>query len=549
MTMTPDPARAAHWALALTEMPSVTGSEDEAAFATKLAAMLRASPAFADAPDSVWTIPAEGREGRACVGGLVRGTGRRTMVLTGHFDTVQTGDYGPLQPLAIAPDALKAALLEHLDPEDGSEAEKLAHADLSGPDFLPGRGLLDMKSGLAAGLAVAEAFAADPERDGNLLFLAVPDEEVNSAGARAAVRALPGIAERLGLRLEAAINLDAIADNGDGSYGRAVALGTVGKLLPSAFVVGRAVHASYAVRGVNAAALAGAIAAAVEWSPDLTEKTAGEVGSAPTLLGLRDSKTGYDVTTPESVWMFWNVATHRRGPEAVLETFGHLVREATGPLLAALRGRRLPGDDDAPPPPAEAPVLTYEALRAETKARTPDLDERLAAFAKAVAAEGLDLPEQCRRITEHLWGLSGKAGPAVVLGFASMPYLPTLLDGEPRARRLRAAVEKATRTVGDRHGAPIAVRGYFPGISDMSFLGDGDEASIPAVAANTPAWGAGISWPEGPALAGVPIVNAGPWGRDYHTMLERLHTPYAFRVLPELVADICERVLREADAE
>lgn len=63
----------------------------------------------------------------------------------------------------------------------------------------------------------------------------------------------------------------------------------------------------------------------------------------------------------------------------------------------------------------------------------------------------------------------------------------------------------------------------------MSFLGQADETGVPVIAANTPAWGAGLHWPEGPAFAGIPIVNAGPWGRDYHTVLERLHAQYASR--------------------
>jgi arginine utilization protein RocB len=84
---------------------------------------------------------------------------------------------------------------------------------------------------------------------------------------------------------------------------------------------------------------------------------------------------------------------------------------------------------------------------------------------------------------------------------------------------------------------------YFPGISDMSFLGQVDAAGLPVVAANMPAWGHGLVWPEGPASAGLPTVNAGPWGRDYHTPLERLHTGYAFEVLPDLVLEIAREVL------
>jgi arginine utilization protein RocB len=61
---------------------------------------------------------------------------------------------------------------------------------------------------------------------------------------------------------------------------------------------------------------------------------------------------------------------------------------------------------------------------------------------------------------------------------------------------------------------------------------------------NTPAWGFGIDWPAGAGPAGIPIVNAGPWGRDYHTRLERLHAGYAFEVLPELLLAMVRDVLR-----
>ncbi len=134
------------------------------------------------------------------------------------------------------------------------------------------------------------AFAEQPEREGNLLFLTVPDEEVNSAGARAAAPALLEICEKHGIEIVAAINLDAIADDGDGTTGRAVALGTIGKLLPSAMVVGLPTHAGYAFNGLNACALAGALAAEVEWAESLTERSGDQTGAGPTLLGMKDPR-------------------------------------------------------------------------------------------------------------------------------------------------------------------------------------------------------------------------------------------------------------------
>jgi arginine utilization protein RocB len=544
-------ARAAYWATALTEIPSVTGTADEAGFAERLVSLLRASPAFAGRPDDVWTIPVphgpapHAMDGRACVCALLRGRGSRTVVLTGHFDTVHVEDYGDLAPLSRSPEKLKPALAERLRAGATTEAELRARVDLDGPDFVPGRGLLDMKGGLAAGLAALETAAAEPDRTGNLLFLAVPDEEVNSAGARAAAAVLPELAGRLGLDLAAAINLDAMVDDGDGTQGRAVALGTIGKLLPGALVVGRAVHAANAFRGINACALASALATEAEWAPELLERTGDEIAAGVTLLGMKDGKRGYDVTTPDRVWMYWNVMTQRRGPGDILAAMEVLARRAAEGLREEL-SRRLKGAAAGAPLadlPPEVAVLTFEALRREAEAQRPDAAEILAGTAAEAAARGLDLPEQCRIVAERAWALSGRSGPAIVLCFASMPYLPTSLGDDPAARRLEEAAAHAAAAVAARRGTTIRLLRYFPGISDMSFLGQADEGSIPVVAANTPVWGAGIPWPDGPALGGIPIVNAGPWGRDYHTPLERMHGPYAFEVLPDLVGEIARRVL------
>jgi arginine utilization protein RocB len=207
-------AFARRWAMALTSQPSVTGSTDEAGFGSWLADALRKDPAFAGA--SVWTFPVLPGDARHCVAMLLRGQGAQTVILTGHFDTVTFDDYDDLSALATRPADLADALRARLTLNAETSAEKRARADLASGEFLPGRGLLDMKSGLAAGLAVAAAFAAEADRSGNLLFIAVPDEEANSAGARCAARQLPAIASRHGLDFIGAVNLDAIADDGDG---------------------------------------------------------------------------------------------------------------------------------------------------------------------------------------------------------------------------------------------------------------------------------------------------------------------------------------------
>ncbi len=543
-------ASARDWAIALTRQPSATGTAEEAAFGPWLAARLAA--AFATWHADVWTFPVAPGDARHCVALLVRGgqsrgseKSRETVVLTGHYDTVSTRDYGDLADLATDPEALAPALLARLSATASTPAEVRAKADLASGAFLPGRGLLDMKGGLAAGIAAAERFAAAGGR-GNVLFLAVPDEEAASSGARRAAPELGAIASAQDLVLVAALNLDAIADDRDGADGRVVALGTIGKLLPTAFVVGLPTHAGYPHAGINAAVLAAAIAARVEWAPELTDPGKGP-GTPPSLLSLRDGKPGYDVTTPATAFATFNVLTVSRSPGEVLDAFDALCREAVDRALAELRLRRA---EFRASPAAIDEVAAMPVMRFATVA---DHARRSKPMALGATLDGLDvptipLPERCRILTERLWQASGLSGPAVVTGFGSIPYLPTRLSASPNALRLATAVSEARQAVGARHGTTIGADPVFAGISDMSFLGEADEASLAPVAYNTPGWAEWVQWPERGGIAGLPIVNVGPWGRDYHTPLERIHVAYGFEVLPDLVEAIVQGVLNRGQA-
>jgi arginine utilization protein RocB len=530
------------WALWMTEQPTVTGTPGERSFPEALLKRIARSEALRSA--RTWLIRApDDPLGRSCAAVLVRGEGRETVLLTGHFDTVAIDDYGPLAHLATKPEALTHAMISALS-EPRTPAEKLALADLTSGDFLPGRGLLDMKAGLAAGLAALEAFASTPSRRGNLLFVAVPDEEVNSNGARALAAALPGIEAENGIRVCAAINLDAIADNGNGSTGRAIALGSVGKLLLTALAIGQPSHACYPFNGMNAAVLAASIAAAVEWNPALADTAPGHAGMPPTLLCLKDGKAQYDVTTPASTFAAWNALTLGRTAESVFASFESIVRTAVASATSALAVRReavLGAGIEAAPVVEVHDAQRVVGLAQATNAGAAAVREA----AEQAAASGANLPEQCRRITEAAFAASGLAGPCVIIGFGSLPYPAVSLSASAAAERLKDAAVRAAARAQARGAGSIAVSPFFQGISDMSFLGEADASAFAIVADNTPAWTTGVRWSG--AVAGVPTINIGPWGRDYHTPLERLHAPYAFEHLPMLILDTCRTLLSPGD--
>ncbi len=494
-------ARTREIALELTSWPSVTGTPEEAIFSERLVVYLKQLE-LAEA----WKERVAGDDlGRSNVFVLKRGMGPRTIVLAGHFDTVPFSDYGDLAPLALSPVALREAIIAKLEV---TGENMLALADLKSGEFLPGRGLLDMKSGVAAGLAAMEAY----QGENSLLLVATPDEEDRSAGMRAAAPSITRIAKARGLQIELVINLDAISDQGDGAAGRVAAMGSIGKQLLTALVVGKEAHACYPQDGANSAYIAAELVTEFELAPELAESSGGEIAAPPTALHLKDLKAGYNVTTPAQSFVYWNTLQHRRSAAKVLEISVQLAKRAVARAEAKLR--------------RNIPVMTYAELKALASRK-----KNLAKAQELARRNDLDLPERTKLLTQYVWSLTGLSGPAVVMGLGSIPYPAVSLKN----KKLGEAISESVMSFG------LGVIEYFPGISDMSFVGEAS-GDFSVAAENTPIWGTSFTLQE---PAGYPCINIGPWGRDYHHWLERLHAPYAFETLPKVLLAVIDAVFKK----
>ena len=534
---------------------SVTGTLGEATGAAFIRDLIAKTPYFQRHPEHLRVEPVPGDAlGRSNVVALVRGSGSRAVVLAGHFDVVSTANYGMLEPWACAPLALLPRLIADLRQRTGSGADARALADLESGDFLPGRGALDMKSGLAAGIAVLQRFAAGESRQGRLIFVATPDEEDRSVGMRAIAPRLPQLAAGWGLTIEAAVNLDATGDLTDGTEGQVVYFGSVGKLLVSTLVVGRDTHAGYPFDGINANYLASCITTAIDCNADLADVAEGEAAPPPSTLKQGDLKVGYDVTTPVSAWACYNVLTHRATAATVLTWACQIVEAALragivrlgvqAERYAVLQGKHHTFAN------AEPLVITFADLKARVlESGGATAAAELAALIHRLSSDPqLDLPSFSRRLTDHLWRASGLTGPAAVVGLASLPYPSVYLEPDrPNEQRVREAVDAECHACAAELGVSLHTRGFFQGISDMSFLGRVNRDELAFVAENTPPWGSGIRWDvNGEVTPGIPTINVGPWGRDYHQRLERVHMPYSFGVLPEVVWRLAQRLLQKA---
>ncbi|MGN6096467.1 MAG: M20/M25/M40 family metallo-hydrolase [Bosea sp. (in: a-proteobacteria)] len=523
---------------------SETGTPGEAQFGERLAGLLRDLPYFRDHPDQVRLVDSHGDPMTRSVVAIVRGQGPRTLALAGHYDVVSIENFRELGPLAFKPNELLAALIADLESRPLNLSEQRALDDLRSGKFLPGRGMLDMKSGIAAGIAVLEAFAAEPGRSGNLVLIATPDEERGSRGMRSLRDALPGIARDFGLDIQAGINLDATSDQGDGEEGRAIYRGTIGKALPFALVIGHSSHAAYPFEGVSAQLIASQIVRAIEANPALCDTGEGEISPPPICLEAKDLRGGYEVTTPERVWLGFNWLSHKWTSSELLCLFLQQVRAAATEAIenfnqrARSYGTMLQTQEGAAP---RAAVISSSELLGrvedvgglEALARVRDVEK---------AWSGSDDPlAQTRAVVSAMVTEAGLVGPAIIYGLSSLVYPATHITRVDDHTGFAAAIEAARREQEQIRPA-IKYREYFTGISDMSFLGHRPpEAERNLIAANTPI--ASLVDRAGANALVFPVVNIGPWGREFHQKLERVYTPYAFEELPIFLREIIRRFL------
>ena len=538
-------------ALLLASRASITGSPGEEAFGPFLADLLRASPAFEGHPEDVRLVDTlDDRRRRKVVFGLLRGRGKKTVLLTGHYDVVGVDGYCRLKDKAFDPAALAPALIAELEgARDESirrglppnPAETLALDDLRSGVFIAGRGLLDMKAGLAAGIAVLERFAASPEREGNLLFMAVPDEEGSSHGMRSALRILPALLAEWGLETVIAVNMDSAVDQGEGEAARAVFMGSVGKSHPFVLFRGRPTHAGAPFDGVNASLLSAEFARLVESAPAVlgaAPDSDSEPPPPPTVLYHRDLRNYYDVTCPASVFVSLNVLTHDSSPREILARLGDRALEAMLSALGILSRRAAEQARRSATPThsrgGSPRVVTWSELAAKAGISDRDAYEkaRAALFAAADAVPALAV------FVDACVDIAGLEGPLAITGLAP-PWYPRAALA-PEDAGIAQLVAETVAVFSRESGVEVALRPFFPGISDMSYLSPADapEARIEA-GAESP-----FGLDAGPSAFRVPAINAGPWGRDYHQRLERLHAAYAFESLPELLWRLATAVLR-----
>lgn len=545
----PSPERILSLTKKLCSIPSVSGRADEENRAAQalFEALLSIEPTQGNTIRAE-LFPCQGdRLGRQAVWALLCPPQKvnRTVLLTGHFDVVDV--QGPLADLAFSPDAYTKALAE-------VNLSKEAREDLESGNWLFGRGVMDMKSGLAIFIETMRVLAQSSNLQINIAFLAVPDEESDSAGMRGSLTKLCEIRDELELDFVAALTGEPCFWTAGKNPVRPYYTGTTGKIMPYFLCVGQASHVNDYVEGANAALIAADVVRLMEGNRAFICGEGSDTLPPPTCLNCQTRVSTYSVSLPAKAVCYFNVLTDHATPGGVLGQLKSIAREALiesckqmqkAALELAIRGA------DVPKTRKKGRVLTYKELvkMAEEKLGGPcEFSRRQKAFLKTLDSK-MDMREAAIRVSEWVLEESALQGPAIVLGFLP-PYYPSRLNRnrESKERTLRHIIRDQARRGGELAGdGAVVVKKIFGGITDLSYLGfQGRKSGLSALGENMPGWGELYSLPMQELLSlDIPVANMGPAGKDAHQSTERLELNYSLKVAPQLLIETIEKLSRK----
>lgn len=525
----------------LVQIPSINNTEGERVLAEYIANLIRGWDYFHRHPDQIWEVPIENDPlGRINVFALVKGEkepSRRTVVIHGHVDTVGVEDFGSFVDCAFDP--LKLA--KQLERE---ELTQEVRNDLKSGEWMFGRGALDMKSGLAVHLAVLRKMSESAESfSGNVLFMANPVEENQHTGVIHALSFLQELKEEEGLEYTIALNTDCFTPAFPGDTNKYIYMGSVGKLLPCFYIVGKETHVGQCFAGLDPNLIAAELVKRIDLNATLCDEYDGAYTLPPATLKMSDLKPTYNVQTPLAAFLYFNYFSHQRSVREVIDQLKAIAVEAFQSAIDHTNTQnqlycRQTGNTFAPSP-YHPKVVSYEEFYREVSSTLgEDLRGKLAELTKKLQAERTDPRLICLAVVEEVRRLWSNKDPIVVVYF-SPPYCPhnTVGTQTARGRAVRETVQQLAQEAGRRYGESFKIEHFFPALSDSSFLAlDDDEASIDALVGNFPEWHTIYPVPVGLIRkTNIPALTFGVCGKDAHCWTERLYKPYSFGILPEFI--------------
>ncbi len=536
-------------AIDLTNILSVVDTKDENNMAERIYEFFGEMDYFKGNPDNLKYVDVINDEvGRKSTLATIKGkkgNSDKTVILIGHIDTVGIDDYGDLKEYANKPLELIEKLKEVV-------ISKEAREDLNSGDYLFGRGIFDMKCGVAIIMAIMEELAKNVEQlEGNVIFAAVCDEEGNSGGMLSVVPELVKLKQSEGYDYLAIIDTDYSAPRYVGDENRYVYIGTVGKLMPSFYIVGKETHVGEPYKGLDPNQIASNITEEFNLNMEYCDVAEEEVSLPPITLRQQDLKEEYSVQISKTSYIYFNYATHISTPDEVMKRMISGANKAFQKTINHLNSQYKTYCSMSDYPYSELPwkarVITYEELYKKVKEEKGEkLDSIISDLSNEMLKDdNIDERVFALKLVEQVHKMWSDKEP-VVIAYFSPPYYPHIyVEGkEEKEKNLLEAVDKAIKTTDTEFD--IVNKKFYPYISDLSYAAAPKENFvIEALKENMPGFGKRYNLPlKEMQELNLPVVNIGPFGKDAHKFTERVEKNYSFNVLPKMVYNTIFNLLK-----
>ncbi|MBQ5441142.1 MAG: M20/M25/M40 family metallo-hydrolase [Firmicutes bacterium] len=532
------------------KVESFTFSSNERLVEDFLRKWFESVPYFKEHPDLCGAYEIQGDPlSRKVMYGMVRGRGNKAVVLIHHYDVVGIEDFKLLKDYAFSPDELGEKLKEIKEslPKDARE-------DLVSGDWLFGRGGCDMKGGGSIQWTLLKKYSELDDFEGNVIVIAVPDEENMSAGMRGAVPLLAELKDRYNLDYRMMINSEPqqrkSADEGIFSEG------TVGKIMPFVYVRGYLSHVGKVFEGFSPVNLMSEIVRRTDLNMDFTDAVAGESSPPPTWLYLKDSKTVYDVSMPLSMAGCLSVLTLNQTPMSIISRLKSICEESFDKVLGEMHASydrfcavAKPVAKDLPWKPCVMSFMELynEALRDHGDAFKKAYEAELEVLTAKLTSGDTNIIECNFELVEKVFEYVDDLSPRVIYGLVP-PYYPNVsnyfYEGLGERKEITPLLNEFTMK---EFGEKYTNEYFFTGICDLSFSGFSGGSSENVTAAlkeYMPLFGKYYDIPfDALEKISMPCINIGPWGKDFHKLTERVLKRDLYERTPRILDHAVEWLL------
>jgi arginine utilization protein RocB len=463
---------------------------------------------------------------RSIIWAMVRGKGKKTVILVNHHDTVLPTDYGSLAPHAFDP----TTLADHMRRIELSDELRL---DLESGDWIFGRGTADMKAGIALQMVLTAEFSQTNSFDGNLLFLSVPGEEYMSIGMLNSVALMEKLQQDYDLNYQLLIDSECHQRGGDRSG--VIYEGSAGKLLAQIYVRGKKAHVGNVFAGFNPLLLLSEIILRTELNTDFCDVVEQEVAPPPTWMFMEDRQAKYEGSVPGAAVGCLSVISLHSQPGRIDSQLIRLIDKACRKVTRKIKKQQVEYNSkgitteqvDAWDVQIRHFSEIFEsAVKQFGQTFLDDYHQTWRAISRRIDEDRESIHTGSCRLIEKVLAYIPDTSPIVILAFLP-PYYPNAANWNypdlPEAvASLSYAVDSFSR---EKWGERYKKMNYFMQISDMSFASFHDSGdAVSTIGPNMPFWDKYFGSVLTPARTlSMPVVNIGPWGKELHKFGERVY--------------------------